>query len=361
MKGKLGVSTGYQDLWYDTPLYNRRIMNKIISTQSFEESEKAQFRLKVIEFHGKYGIGATKDAFTVSKATIYRWRKKLNDSGGRLASLVPKPTTPQRKRQMMIHTHIIRFIKQTREDHPRLGKEKIKPLLNEYCLAEKLQAISVSTIGKIITRYGLLSPHPIRRYYHNPNDKRNRVKRQYKTRIKHSPKVGEFGYIEIDTIVKFLDGMKLYVFNAIDIKLKFQFSYAYARLNSQNAREFFNKLEAVYPIRDGIKIVQTDNGLEFQGAFSDYLKQKQINHLFIYPRCPKINAYVERANRTLQEEFVNNSLEYVTENLTDFNARLMDYLVWYNTRRVHNSLNNISPIDYLLHVAPESQKWVTYT
>ena len=115
-------------------------------------------------------------------------------------------------------------------------------------------------------------------------------------------------------------------------------------------------------IQNGIKIIQTDNGLEFMGNFDNYLKRKNIRHLFIYPRCPKINAYVERANRTLQEEFIEGHEEYALEGIDEFNSRLIDYLVWYNTKRVHKSLGNVSPINHLLKILPqESQRYVGYT
>jgi len=360
MKGSVGVSTSYQDLFVGTPLYNGRMKKSIHSILSFNNSQQAETRLKIIEFHKKYGTKATIDAYQVSKATIYRWRKKLADSGGRLESLIPLSTVPKRKRVMMTHFKIVEFIKSTREQYGHLGKEKIKPLLDEYCLNQKIKTISVSTIGKVIKRHNLYSK--TRRVYHNPTHHHSKAKLSYKTKVKRSPRSTSLGYIEIDTIVKFIHGIKLYILNAVDVNLKFQFSYGYTRLNSQNSLDFIRKLELVYPIQNGIKIIQTDNGLEFMGAFDQYLRDKQIKHLFIYPRCPKINGFIERANRTLQEEFINGHEEYALEGINEFNSRLIDYLVWYNTKRVHKSLGNVSPINHLLKILPqESQMYVTYT
>ncbi|MGB9794483.1 MULTISPECIES: integrase core domain-containing protein [Caldisericum] len=62
----------------------------------------------------------------------------------------------------------------------------------------------------------------------------------------------------------------------------------------------------------------------------------------MYPRCPRINGFIERANRTLQDEFIDSHLILLEENIDEFNRKLMDYLVWYNTERPHNSLNNKS-------------------
>jgi transposase InsO family protein len=41
--------------------------------------------------------------------------------------------------------------------------------------------------------------------------------------------------------------------------------------------------------------------------FSKILKEEKIQQLFSYPRCQKINGYIERYNMTLREEFVNNN------------------------------------------------------
>jgi hypothetical protein len=360
MKGSVGASTSYQDLFYGTPLYNPRMIKQIKSIMAFSRSNVAEFRLKVIEFHDKYGTKATVDAFSVSKPTVYRWKKTFKDSKEVLESLIPDSRSPKRKRVMMTHFKIIEFIKDIREKHSHLGKEKIKPLLDEYCIDNHLDSISESTIGKVIKRHNLYPKS--RRIYHNPSHAHSKAKLSYKTKVKRSPKSAMSGYIEIDSIVKFIHGIKLYIINAVDVKLKFQFSYGYTRLNSQNSLDFMKKLELVYPIQNGIKIIQTDNGLEFMGNFDSYLKEKQIKHLFIYPRCPKINAFIERANRTLTEEFINGNEEYALEGINEFNSRLIDYLVWYNTKRVHKSLNNISPINYLLkNLPPESQMYVTYT
>ena len=360
MKGSLGVSTTYQDLFVGTPLYNGQMIRSIRSALSFSKSQTAENRLRIIEFHKRYGTKATVDAFEVSKPTVYRWKKTFKDSKGRLESLIPDSRSPQRKRTMNTHFKIIEFIKSLREQYGHLGKKKIKPLLDEYCLSENIKSISESTIGKVIKRHNLYSKS--RRIYHNPTHAHSKARLSYKTRVKKSPKPTVSGYIEIDSIVKFIHGIKLYIINAVDVKLKFQFSYGYTRLNSQNSLDFIKKLELVYPIQNGVKIIQTDNGLEFMGDFDNYLKRKNINHLFIYPRCPKINGFVERANRTLQEEFINGHEEYALDGITEFNSRLMDYLVWYNTKRVHKSLNNVSPINYLLNILPpESQMYVTYT
>jgi transposase InsO family protein len=289
----------------------------------------------------------------------------LKDNNGKLISLMPKSRKPKRLRKMIVDPEIISFIRRTREEHPGIGKEKIKPLLDKYCKERNIKTMSISTIGRIIKRYDMrYTPKEIG--YHNPNSKwakNKRLKRNkvHTNRIKHSPVSSSLGYIEIDTIVKFINGIKRYIYNAVDINTRFSFSYAYKSKNSKNALLFFKKLEKVYPEDKGMATVQTDNGSEYLGVFDKYLKDKHIKHLFAYPRCPRVNGYIERANRTLQEEFLNYHLFLLSDDIKAFNSQLIDYLIWYNTERPHHSLDNLSPIDFMIKYYLKSQMYRTYT
>lgn len=347
MKGSIGVSTRLEYLFFGTAIYNKAYMKHIISSLNFSKSKQAAFRLKVIEFHNQYGTKATIDAYGIPRRTIFYWKRLLKDGQGKLESLIPKKKTPKNKRQMTTDYQIISFLKQQREEREYIGKEKLKKDVDEFCVRNNLKTISVSTIGKIIKRYCSKKP---KRIYHNPSHQHKNLYNRYKTKVKRSPKISFPGYIEIDTIVKFVFGVKLYILNAVDVYTKFSFSYGYNRLSSKNSLDFLKRLLLVYPIKEGIHTIQTDNGLEFLADFDSYLKQKGIKHVFIYPRCPKINAYVERANRSLQEEFVNDNEYLVLEDgIDEFNSRLIEYLIWYNTKRPHYSLNYQSPIDFMLN------------
>src|SRR3989344_5926600 len=227
--GHLRVCKGYD--W----LYNRDNMKFIRSLVRFNQSEVAQVRNEILTFADKHGVSATIDAYGISRRTLFRWRKRLKSSYGKLESLIPESTKPHRPRTMLTHVKIIMFIRELRDQYSHLGKEKIKPLLDEYCLQEGLPTIAVSTIGKVIKRHNLsVKTH---RIYHNPESGFAKRKVRYKMKVKRSPKVTDTGYVEIDTITKFVHGLKLYVFNAVDIKLKFQFSYMYSTLTSRNGRD----------------------------------------------------------------------------------------------------------------------------
>ena len=314
------------------------------SLYRYDTTKVAKHRLEAINFYEEFGLKAAKKAFKVSKTSLYRWKKTLKDSQGRLSSLVPISTKPKTVRRMFTDPKIVVHIKALREKHPRLGKEKIKPLLDEYCQEIGIPPISESTIGRVIKKNNFFYQKS-GRTYHDPASGWARNKRKKRLRVKHPPKHKEFGHFQLDTTVKFVDGLKRYFISAIDVKLKFSFSVCYSSLNSRNSKDLIKKLEQVYPFK--IKSIQTDNGLEFLGECDGYLKKKNIPHFFIYPRCPRINGCIERYNRTLKEEFINYHLDLIyTPNL--LNQKMVEYLIFYNTKRVHKSLGLKSPMDYLV-------------
>ncbi|WP_281340817.1 integrase core domain-containing protein [Sulfurihydrogenibium sp. YO3AOP1] len=154
------------------------------------------------------------------------------------------------------------------------------------------------------------------------------------------------------------------MFVAKDVKTRISFTFAYGRLNSKNAKDFLEKLIKAIPFE--IKGIQTDNGSEFLGEFSKALKKKDIKHYFNYPRYPKGQAYVERMNRTLQDEFIMYYEDYELKDVYEFNKKMMEYMLWYNIERPHHSLNKKSPIAYFCDIINSrksefSQTGMTYT
>jgi transposase-like protein len=149
----------------------RRYQKMLSSLRRFSRDEVAQQRHRIMEFYDRYGEQATKEAFGADRKVISRWRKKLRQYGGALEGLAPESTRPNRSRTMTVAPDIVQFIRQIRQEHPRLGKEKIKPLLDEFCQRNGLKTIAESTIGKVIKRHKLFC-QKTGRVYHDPSVKR---------------------------------------------------------------------------------------------------------------------------------------------------------------------------------------------
>lgn len=337
----------------------RRMTGMLASLRRFNRSEAAQKRMNMIVFYDEFGETATLQAFGADRRVISRWKKRLKQSGGKLASLVPQSTRPKTVRIPQTHIKIIEFIKQEREDHPRIGKEKLKPDVDEFCLQLGISTVSTSTIGNIIKRHNFFYQKP-GKAYHNPNSKwaRNEVKRKKKLRIKHSPNPTDYGHILSDTVERITDGVKDYFMSAIDAKMKFALTLNYKRITAKNMKDFYGRFKSVYP--GTIKVWQSDNGSENLADFDKQLEEDRIPHLFIYPRCPKIDAFIERYNRTVQDEFI----DYHENSIHDkklFNQKLADWNIYYNTKRRHHTLGLKSPLQYLVDNGGMSHKSLTYT
>ena len=338
----------------------RRWFLMLASLRNFDKDEVAKQRMKIIKFYEKFGEKATKEAFGADRKVISRWRKRLKESGGRLEALIPKSTRPHQIRVPMTDPRIIDWIRKEREACPRVGKEKLKPDLDKFCQSIGIPSVSASTIGNIIKRHNFFYQKLGYRVYHNPNSAwaRKAVKKKKRLRIKHSPKPKEFGHILSDTVEKIIAGVKRYFMSAIDAKLKFALTIEYPRITSANMKDFYYRFKQIYPAI--IKVWQSDNGPENLGVFDKQLAKDGIRHLFSYPRCPQINTFIERYNRTVQEE----CLDYHLDELIDLkqgNQVLADWNVYYNTKRRHHSLGLKSPIDYLIEQRGMSQKSLTYT
>jgi len=331
----------------------------LCSLRRFSKSEVAQQRMKIIKFYEEYGEKATKEAFGADRKVISRWRKRLKDNGGSLTALIPCSTRPHKVRRSNIPPEIIAFIRDMREKYPRIGKEKLKPLLDKYCIDKGIRPISESSIGNIIKRHKFFY-QKTGRVYHDPDSKwaQGNIKRTKRLKIKHPLKPEDFGHIVSDTVERVTDGIKDYFYSAIDARLKFAITLNYKRLTSRNMKEFYQRFKEVYPFT--IKSWQSDNGSENLGEFDEQLKRDGIPHYFSYPHCPKINTYIERYNRTIQEEFIDNNLDVIYDKPL-FNQRLADYLIFYNTQRPHKSLGLKSPLEYLIEKGVMSQKSLTYT
>ena len=338
------------------------VKRMLSSLRKFSSSEIAQQRMKIIKLYEQYGEKTTIETFGTDRKVISRWKLRMKRNSGRLESLVPYSTRPQHFRTVKYAVKVVEFIREQREVHPGIGKEKLKPLLDEYCKLKELndlKTVSESTIGNIIKRHKFFYQKK-GRYYHNPNGKwaQNEAKKTKRPRVKHPPKHQEFGHILSDTVIRLDNGLRSYYISAIDAKLKFVLTLNYSRLSSRNMLDFYRRFKSVYP--GNIIDWQTDNGAENLGEFDDALKADQIPHYFSYPHCPKIQTYIERYNRTLQEEFIDNNLDILDDKIL-FNQKLADYLIWYNTIRPHKSLDLKSPLGYLIEKGEMSQMSLTYT
>jgi transposase InsO family protein len=318
-------------------------------------TEEAKERCRILAFWERYGDEATQEAFKVSRRTLFRWQKKLEENMGKLEGLNKGNTTRKKRNKREIPEKVKDFILNERKFDPHLSKDKLAVLMKE----DRIANLSASTVGRMLDdlkKQGILPKYTKLSYYANTDTFREKKKQKRK---KLRSKGHEGGLVKADTIVRFQDGIKRYIVTAIDKESKFAFAYAYPNHTSKGTTDFMKKLKEVSPIT--LTHIQTDNGSEFAKHFEVHLEKDGVVHFHTYPRCPKMNSEIERFNRTLSDAFISWNRSLLAHDIDEFNRRLMEWLLWYNTRRPHWTLGLISPLRYIMSTLPERECQMIWT
>ncbi|MGB9883673.1 MAG: integrase core domain-containing protein, partial [Microgenomates group bacterium] len=313
-----------------------------------EISNKAQDRLSMIEFY--YQVKNAKVAssmFKVSPKTLYKWLNRFEKSGRRLVSLEDESRSPKTKRKTILDFNTELNIKHLRERYIRLGKVKLQKLFEK----EYGYFVSQNHIAYVIQKYNL--------YYDKVKARKIRSKK-IKGKGAKKIKINEVNpnnylsfekpfFFTTDTIVLYLPyGIKRYILTAVEYEKKIAYARCYSSKSSLSTFDFLLRLFALV---DGkIAAILSDNGGGFAKYFEEACGRLNITHIFTRLKTPKDNAVNERFNRTIQEEFMETDEyfePYLTEsNLTKANERLTEWLIFYNFKRPHQSLDYQTPIGY---------------
>jgi len=319
----------------------RILMKTLQNSLTWETSDVARYRLHVLTHYYQYGLHSTMSAFNMKKSTLYDWKRSYEQHHKRIVGLVPRSTKPKHVRAMETDWRLIEFIKEMRKKYGNIGQHIIKPFIDVYANELGISTIGLTTIAKIIRRRHFIF------------EEKQHIKRAFKfkkLRTRKSPKVKSPGYIQMDSIVVYVNKERYLFMSVIDIYTRFASVSLVPTLSAKQATEVFQIFQRRNPAT--IHTIQTDNGSEFLGAFHEYLEKSEINHQFIYPGMPKINGVIERFNRTIQEEFIlrNDEIYY---DLEAFQQKLVQYLQWYNEKRPHSSLSYMSPLAFITTRIPK--------
>ena len=311
-------------------------------------SEKAKHKARVLSFWAKHGMEATEEAFGVKRRTLYYWKSQLMKGNGKLEALNEGSKAPHKRRSRNWPALVLAQIRRLRTEHPNISKEKIYVSLKPWCDTRDLRCPKPRTIGRIIAGAAdkmRTVPTKIR-----PNGQRvmKKPKRTRKPKGFTANGPGQCG--AFDTVELFLDGLRRYVITFTDVYSRFSFAWATHSHGSEAAREVYKVVSEVFPYP--LEYVLTDNGSEFMKHFDGELRRLHKVHWHTYPKTPKMNAHVERFNRTLQEEFLDYHEDLLVEPAA-FNRELIPWLLWYNGERPHWALNLKSPVQFLMEHQPK--------
>jgi transposase InsO family protein len=145
--------------------------------------------------------------------------------------------------------------------------------------------------------------------------------------------------VMVDTIHLMLsEKKKIYVYTLIDVYSRWCYALAVDRINTRKSIEFLKRAQALADFK--FNCIQSDNGSEFSQHFSERIK---TIHRHSRVRKPNDNSYLERFNRTLQEE----CLDKLETDVRIFNRALPVYLEYYNTERMHMGIDFQTPISLI--------------
>lgn len=143
--------------------------------------------------------------------------------------------------------------------------------------------------------------------------------------------------VQIDTIVDGPHDDRLYVYTMIDVYSRWCFAMPVERISTRASWEFVQNSQKSSPFR--LKLLQSDHGPEFSKWFTKALVAHDIDHRHSRVRRPTDNAFVERFNRTIQEECMNR----IPKTIEAYRKAIPDYLHYYNYERPHMGLEMKTP------------------
>ncbi len=327
-----------------------RSFYKLYRQDIVELGEEASERLRIVQgferlrAHGISGAEAA-EILGPSRATIYRWRRRLLRSGPR--GLERRSCRPRRVRQRSWTPELVTCVETLRGRFPAWGKGTLTPLLQ----AEGF-TVSEATVGRIlrylVERQRILPVSVRRRRFRT----RRTMRRWHARRLPKGsapPKTpGE--RIQIDTLHVYIrPGYQLKHFSASCPVSRWTVAEIANRATSATAARFLDKVLADCPFP--IEAIQVDGGSEFMAAFEDACAQHGIALYVLPPKSPKLNGTVERMQETWRGEFYEAyELPWTVTELRPYVQRFQDL---YNTYRPHDGLHKDTPASYLRSVLPK--------
>lgn len=316
-KTKPTVKINKYDLW-------RKIAKKKLSL-------KAQIRLEWIIFYytvGKENAVMTAKHFGIARSVFYHWFSRFNET--KLETLEDKSSKPKTTRKWQPDPIVLARMIKLRKEFIHWSKIKLSVVYRTRYGEE----ISSWQFQRVIEEFSLYPKRKSRTYA------KNGAKKQLIT-FEIRQKAEDL--FSVDTKVLHLFGLKYYIITAIGHTGKLAYARAYWSHSSKVAADFLDRLEYLVG-EDNLAIILTDNGSEFRKDFDEACRKKNLRRYYSRVRTPKDNPEVERFNRTLIYEWLNDG--HCCENIDRFNKYLTEFLITYNNVRPHQTLNYLTPLQY---------------
>jgi putative transposase len=258
-------------------------------------------------------------ALGISKSSYYRWRQGQPDSGNRRRPW--NRITPGEEGKVLV----------VALESPELSSRQLSAWITD----NEGFAVSESTVYRILRREGLVKRQETQltaaKEYHT---KTTRPHQMWATDASYFRVVG-WGYYYLVTV---MDDYSRFI---LAWKLQKDMSASSLIEVVQEAVDATGMTDV--HVEDRTRLL-SDNGSGYVSrVFRDYLRLVGIGHILAAPFHPQTNGKVERYQQSLKREV--NQLPY--ELPSQLERAIADFVDYYNHRRYHKALGNVTPADVL--------------
>jgi len=255
----------------------------------------------------------------VPKSTYYRWRRRQLDPGNKRRPW--NRITPDEDRRILAAAREL----------PELSSRQLSAWITD----NEGFAASESTVYRILRREGLVKRQETQLSAANEyHTKTTRPHQMWATDASYFRVVG-WGYYYLVTVMddysRFIPAWKLQK----DMSANSLIDVVQEAVDSTGMTDI--------PVEDRTRLL-SDNGAGYVSrAFRDYLRLVGIGHILAAPFHPQTNGKVERYQQSLKREV--NQLPYEAPSQLD--KAIADFVNYYNYRRYHKALGDVTPADVL--------------
>jgi transposase InsO family protein len=258
------------------------------------------------------------------RSTYYRWLKRLSEN--RLQDKKGGSPIPWNKIRLEEEAQILTMAREIPELSCRQLAWRVTDTRNTY--------VSESTVYRILKREGLIKPAEIigfkaAREYRRKTQRPNQL---WATDCCHLKVIG-WGWYYLVTVMD--DYSRL----ILSWELKVDMAGSSLEDVVQQAVDFTGMTDV--PMEDRT-VLLSDNGAGYiSQQFNEYLRLVGIKHINAAPFHPQTNGKIERYHRTLKGEI--NQVPY--EMPGELKEAIRAFIDYYNYRRYHEGLGNVTPFD----------------
>jgi putative transposase len=263
----------------------------------------------------------------LSASTFYRWQRRYRREGeAGLVDRRPQPETVWNRLRPEEEQTILTVALREPDHSPR----EIACWISDNAGF----AVSESSVYRVLKRHWLvhevkLESFPASREYRL---KTTRVNEQWQSDASYFFVVGWGWYY----LISVLDDYSRMI---LAWELKTDMTSASISEVVEQAVEFTGMKNV--PVEDRTRLV-SDNGSSYLAqAFEDYLRMLRIRHIRCAPHHPQTNGKIERFHETLKARL--NLLVYTSPEA--LRAAMAEFIEFYNQRRYHEGIGNVTPAD----------------